>query len=310
MRYQLLLEAPRPTPPQTILLQPGVFLLGSTVSPEEGHILSHPLVSGHHAQLDVTEDGVTLMDLGSLNGTAVNQYLIPPHQPAPLQLGNTILIGVFELTLQRAPEKAERKEVEETAVFETSDDPLPNTSHNDPEIDQKLPTLQETQCTTGGLERDFSHYIQYLPAIYDVPFMHHFLAMLESLLQPIVWRIDGREQLLDPRTTPTNFLPWLANWYGLTFDRTWAVSQQQALLKAAPFIYQWWGTAKALRTVLEIYTGQDVLIIDDDPLLPPHEFRVEILAPLNQNTYKNCQRLINAHKPAHCTYTLHFTRKA
>jgi phage tail-like protein len=150
--------------------------------------------------------------------------------------------------------------------------------------------------------------MQHLPAIYDTPYIHRFLALLESLLMPIVWRVDNLDFYLDGGQTTRQFLPWLANWYGLTFEEIWKdkENQKRQLLQAAPLIFGWWGTALALRTVLNIYVGQPVTIVDDETL-PPFTFRVEVPLPPDDMEKAAVSRLINQHKPAQTSFELIFT---
>lgn len=56
-------------------------------------------VSGSHAKISLTNGLVTLEDLGSTNGTHVNETRIEPKQPVTLKLGDVIRIGPFTLTL-------------------------------------------------------------------------------------------------------------------------------------------------------------------------------------------------------------------
>ena len=59
--------------------------------------LDDPLVSRHHAAIDVTADGATLVDLESRNGVRLNGTRIgPPHR---LSAGDKIGIGSAELLL-------------------------------------------------------------------------------------------------------------------------------------------------------------------------------------------------------------------
>jgi pilus assembly protein CpaF len=83
----------------------GTYLIGSG---EECHIrLPRPEISRRHAQLIISEHAVTIMDLGSSNGTTQGDGTpLYPHQPC--QLNDTvsvIRIGKTELILKRREEK-------------------------------------------------------------------------------------------------------------------------------------------------------------------------------------------------------------
>lgn len=299
---------------RTLLLLAGkTYTLGNG---EKNEIhLPHPFVAAEHAQLKVTDRGVTFEDLGSVNGTAVNGHRIPAHEPIRLKEGDIIDIALFQLTLAVLAEPGDQPEISQPPDMPIQPpapspaDSLPPSPPIPPSTALALPEdgpQFKKQLAEMGLEKDFSRYVQYLPALYDVPFMHRFLALFESLLEPIVWRIDNLDLYLNGATTPEKFLPWLARWYAFTFDHTWTDAQKRRLLQAIPVIFGWWGTARALQTVLDICVGQSVTLIDDERL-PPFTFRVEIPLKPDAERREAVERLINAHKPAHTSYELLFT---
>src|ERR1017187_5231177 len=57
-----------------IPLQPGAISLGR--GPENTYSIEHPSVSNAHCQLTVTDSGVVIKDLGSVNGTFVNDAMV------------------------------------------------------------------------------------------------------------------------------------------------------------------------------------------------------------------------------------------
>jgi len=61
-------------------------------------VLPFPEVSGKHAEIRCSEDGWTVVDLGSTNGTAVNGCNLHPGQHHPLRPGDRITIsGQYDL---------------------------------------------------------------------------------------------------------------------------------------------------------------------------------------------------------------------
>ncbi len=56
-------------------------------------------VSRLHATINIAKDAVTIMDLGSANGTWVNGKKIPAHQPFPLQHGDVISLGKLKVQM-------------------------------------------------------------------------------------------------------------------------------------------------------------------------------------------------------------------
>lgn len=62
-------------------------------------VLRDPKISRRQARLEWAADRLQLIDLGSANGTRLNDVKIEPHVPQPLKDGDIIGIGGFTLTL-------------------------------------------------------------------------------------------------------------------------------------------------------------------------------------------------------------------
>ena len=116
----------------------GEFMFGR--GPECDVRPNSDLVSRQHCLLHVTEETVTIRDLGSMNGTLVNGQLVTAarllNHGDTLQIGPLVLevmlqthpdtIAVLGDTLQAAPEDAKEKpavpdENSATAVFQVAD---------------------------------------------------------------------------------------------------------------------------------------------------------------------------------------------
>jgi anti-anti-sigma factor len=63
-------------------------------------VLGDPSVSRRHARFERRPDGVVLGDLGSSNGTYVNDESVPPESPRPLHDGDRLTIGAYTFTLR------------------------------------------------------------------------------------------------------------------------------------------------------------------------------------------------------------------
>jgi len=157
-----------------------------------------------------------------------------------------------------------------------------------------------------GLSIYSSRLLKFLPGIYQTEFMARFLGIFEATLVPIEWTIDNFDLFLSPRTAPTLFLPWLANWFEVEFDKTWSEKQLRLFLEEAWLIYARRGTRWALNRVLEIYTNHTPIIDDLAEDLRPHEFRV--ILPVSEQSLNRAsvESLINYYKPAHTDYELIF----
>src|SRR5207245_2849933 len=57
-------------------------------------------VSRHHARFDVGAGGVSVVDLGSANGTTVNGAELEPRIPRALAAGAAVTIGSYSLVLR------------------------------------------------------------------------------------------------------------------------------------------------------------------------------------------------------------------
>lgn len=62
----------------------------------EGHMMG---VSRRHAVVHVREDGCYLEDLGSTNGTWLNETQLEPNTPTPLKSGSQIRLGGYVLSV-------------------------------------------------------------------------------------------------------------------------------------------------------------------------------------------------------------------
>jgi phage tail-like protein len=136
--------------------------------------------------------------------------------------------------------------------------------------------------------------------------MARFLGLFESILTPIEWNVENFDLFLNPATAPVGFIPWLAQWFDITFESAWTESQRRTLLKDAHLIYARRGTRWALSRVIEILTGYKPTIIDDGNDLPDFTFKVILPLVASQVNREMIERLIDAHKPAHTMYSLEF----
>ena len=80
-------------------------------------LLDDPLVSSTHAQIMVRNDGWTIQDLGSTNGTLVDGRLV---REAPLRPGSEIAIGNTRLVLFVGLEDAAESNIEEDSTRKTA----------------------------------------------------------------------------------------------------------------------------------------------------------------------------------------------
>lgn len=82
---------------QTVLGN-GILTIGRAV--DSGLVISDAKVSRHHAEIRPSEQGYTIVDLGSANGTIVNGERLIANVPRLLHSGDTFHIGDFTFTYE------------------------------------------------------------------------------------------------------------------------------------------------------------------------------------------------------------------
>jgi len=119
--------------------------------------------------------------------------------------------------------------------------------------------LESLQIAVHGKAK----YLQNLPEMYESDdFTSRFLMLFESFWKPISTQIGQMDTYFDPAITPPEFLPWLASWIGLPVEESLPVERLRAMIKQAILLFQYRGTAQALKTYLEIYTNGQVSILE------------------------------------------------
>lgn len=298
---------------ETVDLVQGVIILGRQAGVEIQ--LNDAMVSRRHAQVECQPQACQITDLGSANGTVVNGQSLAANTPLTLEPNAKIQIGPFELLFEqiavepppepkpKAKAKPKAKPApEQPAPSPPSPPPPEPTTAEEPAFDYSQPP--------PGLSKTDSRYLQYLPGIYHTDFMARFLAIFESTAAPIEWTVDNFDMYLDPGTAPPDFLPWLADWFSISFDPTWTEEQRRALLSEAHQIYARRGTRRALARVLEIYTGAEPEILDLQDDEDPFTFTVKIPFDEAQMDRALLERIVDASKPAHTNYQLLFKKSS
>jgi phage tail-like protein len=287
-------------------------------------VLDDQHVSRRHAQLDCTATECQITDLASSNGTRVDGIALTANVPHPLEHAAVITIGAFELAVQRLPievdreaepppqpvpveeagaapaEPPEEQEAARLAAAPMSPPPPP------PPAPPSVPKADAESPVPPGLSIHSHHLVDYLPGAYHTDFTARFLGIFESISTPIEWTVDNFDLYLDPGTAPTGFLPWLARWFEIALDPTWSEAQRRTLLAEAHRLYARRGTRWALTRVLEIYTGSLPEIADQGQDQEPFTFLVRLPVAAGALDRQSIERIVDANKPAHTTYTIVF----
>ncbi len=180
-----------------------------------------------------------------------------------------------------------------------------------------MDAIFELEDETGNMgwaapEAAHSRLLNYLPGILsDDPFLEGFLRIFESILDPLDRQLGQLHVYFDPRLTPPEFLPWLGTWVDLVLDENWPEARRRELILRTADLYRRRGTALALRDFLEVYTGFSPTIIEESDDPEPFHFTVVLPVPHpEQIDRERVERIIEAEKPAHTTYTLRIEQGA
>ena len=304
-----------PESSQTVDVPVGVLIIGRQAG--NNIRLNHNLVSRKHARIECSAEACQITDLGSANGTMVNGQALKGNSPVALEAKAKIEIGPFQLEFEQvaivAPEPPPPPQPK--PVEPEPEPPEPPEAELPPPVLPPLPPRPpdreppDYSQPPPGLSRTSSRYLEYLPGIYQTDFMARFLAIFESIMSPVEWNVDNFDLYLNPNTTPTGFLPWLANWFSISFDPSWDEQQQRTLLTEAHEIFARRGTRWALSRVLEIYTGVEPEIIDLQKDEDPFTFTVKLPLAKQDVDRSLIERIIDANKPSHTNYKLSFKRR-
>jgi phage tail-like protein len=117
------------------------------------------------------------------------------------------------------------------------------------------------RVTSLRVERPGHRLLESLPRAWsrdeaDADFLQRYLSPLEGTLHDLDLQAAQRAILLDPRSTPSETLPWLASFAGLVLDRRWSEPARRTLVAEAYRLYARRGTKAALLRLVEIYLGR------------------------------------------------------
>ena len=96
-----------------------------------------------------------------------------------------------------------------------------------------------------------------LPALYaDDSFAQRLCEGLDEVLAPVLATLDCLPAYLDPATAPTDLVEWLAGWVGVAVAPQMPDGRRRQLVAAVARLYVLRGTLSAIRTIVELSTGQ------------------------------------------------------
>jgi phage tail-like protein len=96
----------------------------------------------------------------------------------------------------------------------------------------------------------------------DAAFLQRFLAPAEGLLHELDRRAAERAALVNPHSTPSEALAWLASFAALTLDRRWSEPARRTLVAELYPLFRRRGTIQCLLRLIEIYLGVRPALIE------------------------------------------------
>lgn len=105
----------------------------------------------------------------------------------------------------------------------------------------------------------FSYLREYLPALYQdddtsAQFLDRFLANVEGTYTALEGRIAEAQALFDVRTVESEYLEWLAGWFGVLLDPAWDDARRRLFLSHAVELFQQRGTVPGLIRAVRLAT--------------------------------------------------------
>lgn len=180
--------------------------------------------------------------------------------------------------------------------------------------------------------------VRFLPSVYqsggpgrEEAFLKRFLWVFQHILDSVDTKIRRIHENFSPTTADEDFLPWLAQWFGLTLDTDWPEARKRALLREAAGLYHQRGTVAAISALVRLFTDVEPEIREnewpheglrvgvhstmgvDTVIMPPvnkaHCFLVRLprsYEELGEERVARVHKILRAEKPAHTMYCLEF----
>lgn len=110
-------------------------------------------------------------------------------------------------------------------------------------------------------------FLSYLPEVYEASdtehFLDHFLSVFQSMFEDQNDEIARIPERLNIHTAKEEELTFICNWIGITKSQMWSKEKKVKLLSKVGELYPIRGTRKALETLLFLYLGAPVFLIEN-----------------------------------------------
>ncbi len=147
-------------------------------------------------------------------------------------------------------------------------------------INVKLMTLDREKTPTLNSMRIYfprTSYLRYLPNVYardpsSKEFLEKFLSLFEDFFNAVDKKIFNFHNLLDPKTTPIDFLPWFSAMLGVSYNDQWQELNFRNMLRKLPQLYKKRGTRDGLIDLLLTFLMPN--------LISEHEYKKKNKTPI------------------------------
>jgi len=178
--------------------------------------------------------------------------------------------------------------------------------------------------------------VRHLPAIYqpgkpgESGFITRFLWIFQHFFDDLDIKIKDMHTLFRPESVPTEFLPWLASWFAISFRPDMDEAARRRVLKKAVRLFAMRGTKWEIQEMVKLHTGLDIEILEepwpyrgvrtgesrigvDTMILPeiPDAFCFIVRVPvgydeIDLSTLLVLYEVLNSEKPAHTSFLIEF----
>jgi phage tail-like protein len=120
--------------------------------------------------------------------------------------------------------------------------------------------IRKSSPEINSIKLEFPHhsYLRYLPAVFQEnetgkEFLERFLPLFETFFSNYEEAISSSTKYLDADATTDEFLPWLKQWLGLSYDENWHAEKVRKLINMAPYLYKLRGTRTGIEEIIKLY---------------------------------------------------------
>lgn len=178
--------------------------------------------------------------------------------------------------------------------------------------------------------------VRHLPAIYqpgkpgESSFMTRFLWIFQHFIDDLQTRIDEIDSMFRPSRVSSDFLPWLASWFAVSFRPDMDEASRRRVLMRAMRLFAMRGTAWEIQEMVKLHTNLEIKILEkpwqyhgiragdarigvDTMVLPrmPEAYCFIVQVPIGYDdidlpTLLVLYEVLNSEKPAHTNYLIEF----